>query len=129
MSEDQLQAQFWAEVWNRYPQLRHHMWAIPNGANRNPIEASRMKAMGLLAGVWDLHLFWHGTLHIIETKLPGNSLTVDRVVNGKRVYGQKEFGERLAEHGAKRHIYHSLDEGLQLIESILASERQRTMGY
>lgn len=117
-TEDQLQAAFWLHTWNNYPQLRHHMWAVPNGLHLAPVHAAKAKATGLLSGVWDLHLFWKGTLHIIESKLPGQQLTRDRVVNGKKVYGQYEWGELMAAHGAVRHIYHTLEEGIKIIESI-----------
>ena len=119
VTESQLQAQFWEHVWNNYQQLRFHMWAVPNGGNRNPVEAAKLKATGLLSGVWDLHLFWKGKLHIIETKLPGNSLTVTRIVKGKKIYGQKEWGELMAAHGAIPHIYHTLPEGIAIIEKII----------
>lgn len=119
MSEDQIQAKFWETVWNNYPDFRHHMWAVPNGSNRNPIEASKLKATGLLSGVWDLHVFWHGKFHIIETKVPGGQLTVDRIIKGRKVFGQKEWGERMVSHGAIRHIYHNLEEGIEIIKKIL----------
>ena len=57
--------------------------------------------------------------YIVETKVPGGQLTVDRIINGKKVYGQKEWGERMAAHGAIRHIYHSLEEGMEIIKSII----------
>lgn len=114
MTEDQIQAAFWARAWNEFPHARRHMWAVPNGLHLSPHAAQLAKATGLLSGVWDLHLFWHGTLHIIETKRPGEQLTVDRVVRGKRVYGQKEWGELMASHGAVRHIYTSVEEGMEL---------------
>ena len=129
MTEDQLQAAFWAKVWNEYPQLRFCMWAVPNSAigemvsTKDAIRINTLKATGLLPGVWDLHLFYHGRFHIIETKLPGQQLTVTRIVQKagreRKVYGQKEWGEIMAEHGAIRHIYHSLEEGILIIKSIL----------
>lgn len=119
MSEDQLQAAFWAWAWNTHPTARRLMWAVPNGLNLSIQHAQLAKATGLLAGVWDLHLFWQGTLHIIETKIGSNQLTVDRIVNGKKVYGQKEWGELMAAHGAVRHIYRTLDEGKKIFESII----------
>lgn len=121
MSENQLQAAFWLRAWNDYPQARRHMWAVPNGLHLNPIAANLAKSTGLLSGVWDLHLFWRGQLHIIETKLPGQSLTTDRIVKGKRVYGQKEWGEMMAAHGAIRHIYHTVDEGLEIFHRIITN--------
>ena len=121
MTEDQLQSKFWTLVWNNYPQLRFHMWAVPNDAHVIPIEATRLKACGLLSGVWDLHLFWHGKYHIIETKIGNNQLTVTRMVGKRKVYGQKEWGDLMAEHGAVRHIYRTLDEGVLILNRILAS--------
>ena len=76
--------------------------------------------MGLLSGVWDLHCFYLGKYHIIETKVGDNQLTRDRVVNGKKVYGQKEWGELMAAHGAIRHIYRTLEEGQKVFISIFS---------
>lgn len=126
LTEDQLQALFWKTVWINYPQTRHLMWAVPNDAHVNPIEAARLKAIGLLSGVWDLHLFYKGTLHIIETKIGVNGLTTTRLIKSgsgkeRKVFGQKEWGELMATHGAVRHIYRTLDEGLLIIEQIIAS--------
>lgn len=111
MSEDQLQAALWLKVWNELPHLRHHVWAVPNGLHLSPIEAAKAKSTGLLAGVWDLHCYWQGKLYIIETKIGNNQLTVDRIVKGKKIYGQKEWGERMAAHGAERFVYRTLEEG------------------
>ncbi len=119
MSEDQLQSQLWLHCWNNYPHARHHMWAVCNGLPLPVILANRAKSTGLLSGVWDLHIFWKGTFHIIETKIGNNGLTVDRIVNGKKVYGQKEWGEMMAAHGAVRHIYKTLEEGITLFEGIV----------
>lgn len=126
MSEDQLQAKFWQHTWNNYPELRHHMWAVPNSAigeatnTKDMIRITTLKATGLLSGVWDLHCYWKGKFHIIETKVPGGQLTVGRVIKNRKVYGQKEWGERMAEHGATRHIYHTLEEGIAVVEKILS---------
>lgn len=127
-SEDQLQKQFWEWAWNTYPQFRFQMWAVPNGAigkietKKEAIQASKMKATGLLEGVWDLHCFNNGKFHIIETKFGNNGLTVTHIdKKGKKHYGQKEWGELMAEHGAIRHIYRSLEEGKQVYESIFGN--------
>lgn len=109
MTEDQLQAAFWEFTWNNYPQARRCMWAVPNGLRLHPIVAAKAKATGLLAGVWDLHLFWKGKYHIIETKVDKNDLTP----------AQKQWGEIMAEHGAIRHVYRTLDEGIKIFESII----------
>lgn len=125
MTEDQLQAAFWKHVWNAYPAIRRHIWAVPNAGQRNPVEASKLKATGLLEGVWDIHIFWNNQFYIIETKVGKNQLTVDRTTmhNGKprKHYGQKQWGEMMVAHGAKSFIYRTLEEGIAIIEKILSS--------
>lgn len=120
MTEDQLQAQFWTWCWNTpgHEPYRRHLWAVTNSGLSNPVRA---KAMGLLSGVWDLHAYWNGQLHIIETKVGNNDLTTDRVVNGKKVYGQQEWGEIMANHGAIRHIYRTMEEGQAIFRSIFGN--------
>jgi len=132
-SEAELQAVFWKHTWNTYPQLNDHMWSVPNDAigqvvsMKDILRMNELIATGMLSGVWDLHCFWFGVLHIIESKLPGNTLTTTRMVKVKgsnppryrKVRGQKEWGEKMAAHGAVRHIYHSLEEGIAIIETIL----------
>jgi len=124
LSEDQLQAHFWEWAWNSHPQFRRQMWAVPNGAIgriitlKDQVQANKMKATGLLEGVWDLHCFHFGKYHIIETKIGNNQLSVDRIENNKKHFGQKEWGELMAKHGAIRHIYRTLEEGQQIYRSI-----------
>lgn len=118
MSEDQLQSQFWQWAWNEYPQFRKLMWAVPNGLRLSPPARRLAKATGLLSGVWDMHAFYHNQLHIIEAKVGNNQLTVDRIVNGKKVFGQLEWGELMASHGAIRHIYRTLEEGQSTFRKI-----------
>lgn len=115
MTEDQLQAAFYQWAWQTHPEHRKQMWAVTNSGLVNPMKA---KAMGLLSGVWDLHCFNLGQYHIIETKVGDNQLTVDRVINGKKVYGQKEWGDLMVSHGAIRHIYRTLEEGQAIFKSI-----------
>ncbi len=127
MTEDQLQAIFWKWAWNAYPIANDHMWAVPNTSVgrilnlKDQIQVDKLKATGLLQGVWDLMLFWKGTLHIIETKVGSNELTTTYIdKKGKKHRGQKEWGEKMASHGAVRHIYRSLEEGQRIFESIIS---------
>jgi hypothetical protein len=122
MTEDQLQAALYLWTWNELPHSRRHLWAVPNGLHLPPILANKAKATGLLAGVWDLHAYWYGKFHIIETKIGTNQLTVDRIVNGKRVYGQKEWGDMMAGQGATRHIYRDLHAGQLIMRSIFGDQ-------
>ena len=118
MTEDQLQASFWLWAWQEHPQFRKLMWAVPNGLHLNPYQANLAKATGLLPGVWDMHAFYKNQLHIIEAKIDNNQLTRDRIVKGKKIFGQYEWGELMAEQGAIRHIYRTLEEGQRIYQSI-----------
>lgn len=126
MTEDQIQAEFWKYCWNTHKHARRHMWSVPNKAigliasTKDQIHMNTLKATGLLEGVWDLHLFWKGILHIFETKTESGQLTVDRIdKKGKKHFGQKEWGELMVSHGAVSHIYRSPEEGIAIFESIV----------
>lgn len=109
MTEDQLQAEFFRHVWNRYPELRRCMWAVPNGGFRNKMEAIKLKATGTLAGVWDLHLFYKGKFFIIETKVGKNTLSA----------AQKRWRDAMVLQGAVPYVYYTLEEGITIIKNIL----------
>jgi hypothetical protein len=62
----------------KYPKLKRRFFAIPNGGARNPVTGAKLKAEGVLAGVWDLFLAvpkgsYGGCW--IETKWGNNTLT------------------------------------------------------
>lgn len=68
LSEDRLQSDCFQWFHNTYPQLRGLLWHVPNGGNRNAHEANKLKAMGVVAGVADLHFYYKGSLHLFELK-------------------------------------------------------------
>ena len=117
-NEDQLQAECYKLARNSFPHLFRNFWMVPNGENRNPIEANKMMAMGLLGGVWDMHCFYRNKFSIIEFKFGSNTLTKDRIVSGKKRYGQLEWGECMAENGADRYIVKSIEEWKEAFQSI-----------
>lgn len=80
-------------------------------------EAMKMKATGTLEGVWDLHCFYQGQFHIIEMKVGNNQLTIDRVIKGKKHFGQKEWGELMAQHGAKKYVCRTLEQFQEVIDN------------
>ena len=74
MTEDQFQAELFAWAWNAFPHARRHFWAVPNGAwFANKIIAKKMQATGVVAGVWDIHLYWLRTFYIFELKVGANT--------------------------------------------------------
>ena len=90
-------------------------WHTPNGGSRNVCEASKMKAMGVLAGITDLIFLWRTEdsagharywLLFVEVKMPG----------GRYTASQKEVMPRLQAMGAPVETARSIDD-LQTILS------------
>ena len=119
MTEDKLQSAAWTLAWNEYPALRRHIWHVPNGGSRNPIEAAKLKAMGQLAGVWDWHCFYNGKFYIIEFKVGNNQLTQDRVINGKKHFGQSEWGVMMVGAGATSFICRNIADVKKVLDLIV----------
>jgi hypothetical protein len=74
-NEDVLQADCWQWLWKEHPETRRCCWHVPNGKKRSKVEAAQLKAMGVLAGVHDLHFYWQSQYYIMELKVLGNQLT------------------------------------------------------
>lgn len=89
-SEDQLQAYLWKIARNEFPKSNRHIWAVPNAGKRSDYEQQKLKATGLLKGVWDLHCFYGGKFYIFELKFGKNKLDPD----------QKRWGALMIEQGA-----------------------------
>lgn len=115
-----MQAAIWKRLWNTYPQLRRLIWHVPNqGASLR--DGVQLQAMGVLAGVWDLHMLWAGRFHIWELKVGNNALTRDRVDRkGRKHFGQFEWGELMASQGAVRHVCRSEEHFFEELDKVLA---------
>jgi hypothetical protein len=74
-NEDCLQADCWQWLWKEHPETRRCCWHVPNGKKRSKVEAAQLKAMGVLAGVHDIHFYWQSQYYIMELKVLGNQLT------------------------------------------------------
>jgi hypothetical protein len=93
---------------HKWPELKW-MFAIPNGGERNPVVAARLKAEGVKSGVSDLclpvsRLGYHGLY--IEMKKP----------KGKESENQIEYGAFLAEQGYFYRCCDHWDKAAKLIE-------------
>jgi hypothetical protein len=56
LSEDKIQSDCFLWLYNQYPNTRRLLYHIPNGGLRNPKEANKLKAMGVVPGIPDLCL-------------------------------------------------------------------------
>jgi len=84
------------------------IFAIPNGGLRNVVVATKMKAEGVKAGVWDIFVpfptVWHHGL-FIEMKWGSNKLTKT----------QKTFKDHIREHGYATAICYNGEEAFNVI--------------
>jgi hypothetical protein len=113
MKEDLLQQKIVIWFKNNYC-LRHHVprcsiFSVPNGGSRNIIEAKRLKATGMKAGVSDLIILIPGKTIFIELKNE----------NGKQSLKQKEFQETVLNLNQEYYLLRSLDEFKSLINGLI----------
>lgn len=114
--EDRLQAEIVAWFTNTYC-LKHHnprlmIFAIPNGGNRNKIEAMKFKATGLLAGASDLVVVLPNSIFFVELKTE----------IGIQSDPQIDFEERIIKLGFEYIIIKSLEQFKQWLNKRLPSE-------
>ena len=96
----------------RYVYPQYVIYATPNGGSRNPIEAERLKAEGVLAGVADLTILLpQGRIIYIEMKVKGNRQTDN----------QKDFQQKAEALGYKYYVCYSFDEFKAIIEKELTT--------
>lgn len=93
-------------------------FAVPNGGKRNPREAARLKAMGVLPGVADLLLFWSGGAGAIELKVGRNNQSIE----------QYRFMQLWQSCGGRLAVCRSLDEVRDAIRAWGAPCREATYG-
>jgi hypothetical protein len=98
-SEDSIQAQYHAWRHNYYPRTRQLCYHIPNGGLRTAKEASKLKAMGVQAGICDYHhaipANGYACLYI-EFKEPGANMNTDHVKEQLKIHQSlREAGNRV----------------------------------
>lgn len=77
-----------------FPKLKRRLFAVPNGGARNAVTGAKLKAEGVLAGVWDLFLACpRGKFGgcFIETKFGDNDLTESQERFKKELEGEYYF--------------------------------------
>jgi hypothetical protein len=97
----------------KYREYDESLFAIPNGGKRNPKEAARLKAEGVLAGVPDLFLAvpkgtWHGLFMELKNG-KSNNLTEN----------QKRVMYKMRMRGYRAEVIRSLEDFEKIIEEYL----------
>ncbi|MFT4061092.1 MAG: VRR-NUC domain-containing protein [Edaphocola sp.] len=68
LTEIQMQAECFKWAWNEHPETRRLLFHVPNGGQRNKIEAGQLKASGVVAGIPDMIFVWKGKVYAFEFK-------------------------------------------------------------
>lgn len=98
--------------WLQYPQYRRHLFAIPNGGARHPAVAAKLKAEGVIPGVFDLFLM---------VARPGCAgMWIEMKAKGGKVSDhQKDFKGRAEAQGFKAVVCYGFEEAKQAIQEYL----------
>jgi hypothetical protein len=108
-SEDIMQAKQFQWAWNERQQTRRCIWHVPNGGDRRPAEAAQLKAMGVVAGVSDMHFYWQSQLYIIENKVGSNTLSDAQI----------KYRDAMKAQGAIFYECRTLEKWKLIVDSIL----------
>ena len=108
MGEDKIQAAIFQYHWNNYPEERGLLFHVPNGGKRNKAEASKLMAVGVVAGIPDLVYSFAGKVFFMELK------TLKGVISPV----QKKRHATLRENGSHVFIIRTPEQGIRLIEII-----------
>lgn len=112
MSEDQIQAKIYQDAYNTYPEIRKCFFSVPNGGTRNKIEAMKMKATGLTAGIPDMILLYKGKCYGIEVKTETGSLSPAQIT----------VHEAWRKQGVDVFVVRSAKEGLEVVKNVIKGE-------
>jgi len=104
MTEDKLQFEIVKWFTNNYC-LKHHkprsiIFSVPNGGFRHKVEAIKLKATGMMAGVSDLIVIHKSRIYFCELKIETGIVSSS----------QKEFESRVTENDFTYKIFKSLSE-------------------
>ena len=105
MRHDESKLQQACVKWFRlaYPKLARLLFAVPNGGKRRIVEASIMKAEGVVSGVADLLLLIPNATH--------HALGIEmKTSKGKQNDNQKAWQKDFEEHGGKYVVCRCFDE-------------------
>lgn len=115
MTEDQIQSECVKWFNNNYC-LKHHVprcaiFSVPNGGFRNKVEAMKLVATGMKAGVSDLIVL-----------LPNRALFIElKTETGKQSDSQKEFEQIVKALGFDYYIIRNLESFQKIIDVYLQS--------
>jgi len=108
-SEARIQQECFIWFWNKYPEYRKLLFAVPNGGARSTHEGKLLKQQGVVAGVSDMLFMIDGRCYCFELKTK----------IGVQSSRQKDWQYRVESQGFKYYIVRSLRLFQEIIESII----------
>ena len=118
--EDQLQSE--CVRWFRYQYPDIVIFAIPNGGKRNVIEASKLKATGVLPGVADLFVMHSNIVFYENTEgyIMYHGLFIElKAGENKQTQAQIEFEAKAKHSSYAYHVCRSIDEFMKVVNEYL----------
>ena len=109
--------QFARDACHAYPELLG-LYAIPNGGKRDKIAAAKLKAEGVLAGVWDLHL---------PVPVGGYAGLWIEIKHGKDTLStsQQQWGEYVRHYGHATCIAYTAQEAIHFLIEYINGQKRR----
>lgn len=112
LTEERMQSEIMQHFHNTRPETRRCIWHVPNGGSKSASEGNRFKAMGLVPGMQDIHIFWSGVLHVIELKTQSGTVSPD----------QKAVHSAHAAQGLITYLVRDVDVAISLMTAIIDGE-------
>jgi hypothetical protein len=113
MTHNLLQSRCHLWLWNTYPDLRYLAHANINNLTTETTDAriqmAKLKAIGLVRGVFDYELYYRGVLYAFDFKIGADRLHED----------QLQYRNQIERHGGKGYEIRSLEEFQKIIEEII----------
>lgn len=96
----------------QYPNMRHSLFAVPNGGRRDAVTGAKLKAEGVLAGVADLIL-------LQRTEQYGALLIEMKTRTGRQAQVQREWQRVVELDGYRYVVCRSIDDFMKAINDYL----------
>lgn len=102
MKEEIIQSKIVIDFSQKRPDLNGCLWSVPN-RTLSLKDAMKQRSMGLIKGVSDLHLLFHGRFIGIEIKAPGKRHKKEHIQS------QWNWGRTIIKNGGEWYIVTSVD--------------------
>jgi len=109
MKEDRLQHEAYKWYHNNHLDNLGLLFSVPNGGLRNPREAQKLKATGVVAGVSDLIFLWKKRAYFLELK----------TLKGRQSAAQKKWQSVVEKHGFDYFVIRDLNSFKEIINNII----------